>query len=39
MIVAGFGGATLTALYIGRRSLWSNILAHLIVDGASLLAG
>jgi membrane protease YdiL (CAAX protease family) len=39
MIVAGFGGATLTALYSGRRNLWSNILAHLIVDGASLLAG
>jgi membrane protease YdiL (CAAX protease family) len=38
VIVAGFGGLVLTALYVCRRNLWCNILAHLIVDGVGVLA-
>ena len=39
IILAGFGGLILTALYVWRRNLWSNMLAHLLVDGVALLAG
>lgn len=38
LIVAGFGGLALTGLYVWRRNLWSNMLAHMIVDGVSVLA-
>jgi uncharacterized protein len=38
VIVAGFGGLILTGIYVWRRNLWCNILAHLIVDGVSLVA-
>lgn len=38
LIVAGFGGLTLTALYVWRRNLWANILAHCLVDGMAVLS-
>lgn len=38
LFIAGFGGAALTALYLWRRNLGVNILAHAIVDGVALLA-
>jgi membrane protease YdiL (CAAX protease family) len=39
LIVAGYGGAILTALYLWRRDLVCNILAHFIGDGAGFLFG
>ncbi len=39
LLVAGFGGAVLTALYLWRRNLGANVLAHAIVDAAAVLAG
>ena len=38
IIVAGFGGAMFTWLYVWRRNLWVNIIAHVLVDGIGLLA-
>ena len=38
LIVAGYGGLLLTALYLWRRNLWANMLAHWIADGAGFLA-
>jgi uncharacterized protein len=38
VLIAGFAGALLTVLYIWRRNLWANILAHFIVNGAAFLA-
>jgi membrane protease YdiL (CAAX protease family) len=38
LLLAGFGGIILTVLYLWRRNLWVNIVAHFIVDGASFLA-
>ncbi|MGB6131707.1 MAG: CPBP family intramembrane glutamic endopeptidase [Acidobacteriaceae bacterium] len=37
LIVAGFGGLVLTVLYVWRRDLPSNMLAHFLTDGAGLL--
>ncbi|HEX4453501.1 MAG TPA: CPBP family intramembrane glutamic endopeptidase [Kofleriaceae bacterium] len=37
LIVAGAGGAMLTALYLWRRNLWINIVAHAIVDMVAVL--
>ena len=37
MIAAGGAGLVLTILYLWRRDLNSNILAHWLVDGAGLL--
>ena len=37
LLVAGFAGALLTLLYLWRRNLWANILAHLLIDGAAFL--
>jgi len=37
LIVAGFGGVLLTGLYLWRRNLWANMLAHWIADGAGFL--
>jgi membrane protease YdiL (CAAX protease family) len=37
LLIAGFGGVALTALYLWRRNLWVNIIAHFIVDGAAVL--
>ena len=38
VILAGFGGAVLTAQYVWRRNLWGNILAHCLIDGIAVLA-
>ena len=37
LAIAGIGGIALTVLYLWRRNLWVNILAHFIVDAASML--
>jgi uncharacterized protein len=37
LIVAGAGGAMLTALYLWRRNLWINIVAHAMVDAIAML--
>lgn len=37
LIVAGYGGLLLTILYLWRRNLWANMLAHWIADGAGFL--
>jgi membrane protease YdiL (CAAX protease family) len=37
LIVAGYGGVLLTILYLWRRNLWANMLAHWIADGAGFL--
>lgn len=39
LIVAGYGGLVLTALYLWRRDLWCNIVAHFIGDGLGFLLG
>lgn len=39
LLVAGAGGAVLTLIYLWRRNLWSNMLAHFMVDAAGFLAG
>lgn len=39
VIVAAFGGAMLTWLYLWRRNLWTSIFAHCLIDGAAVLAG
>ena len=39
LIVAGYGGVILTALYLWRRDLTCNILAHFVADGAGFLLG
>jgi uncharacterized protein len=39
LLVAGFAGAILTALYLWRRDLASNMLAHFITDGVGFLLG
>lgn len=37
LIVAGYGGVILVGLYMWRRNLWANMLAHWIGDGAGFL--
>lgn len=37
LAIAATGGISLTLLYLWRRNLWVNILAHFIVDAASVL--
>jgi membrane protease YdiL (CAAX protease family) len=39
LLIAGFGGIVFTLLYLWRRNIWVNIIAHFIVDGASVLLG
>jgi membrane protease YdiL (CAAX protease family) len=39
LLIAGYAAAVLTALWLWRRNLWSNIIAHAIVDGTAFLAG
>jgi len=39
LIVAAFGGAVLTVLYLFRRDLGCNMLAHLITDSVGFLLG
>lgn len=38
-IIAGFAGAILTLLYIWRRNLWVNTIAHFVPDAIGLLFG
>jgi len=38
LIVAGFGGVLLTVLYMWRRNIYANMIAHWIADGAGFLA-
>lgn len=37
LIIAGYGGLLLTVLYLWRRNLWANMIAHWIADGAGFL--
>lgn len=37
ILLAGFGGAVLTGLYLWRRDLVSNVIAHGLTDAISLL--
>ena len=39
LLIAGFGGGMLTALYLWRRNLWVNMIAHVVVDGVTVLLG
>jgi len=39
LLVAGYGGAILTALFVWRRDLACNMLAHFIGDGVGFLLG
>jgi membrane protease YdiL (CAAX protease family) len=36
--VAGVQGLLLTAVYMWRRNLWTNIVAHALLDGFVFLA-
>ena len=37
LVVAGAAGLVLTILYVWRRDLTANVIAHWITDGATLL--
>ena len=37
VFIAGLAGAILTLLYLWRRNLWINMLAHFMVDAAAFL--
>jgi len=37
LVVAGFGGAVLTGMYLWRRDLASNMIAHFLIDAVGLL--
>ena len=39
LIVAGYGGLVLTALYLLRRDLASNMLTHWLTNGVGFLLG
>jgi membrane protease YdiL (CAAX protease family) len=39
LVVASFGGAVLTGLYLWRRDLGANMIAHLLTDAVGFLAG
>lgn len=39
LIVAAFGGVVLTVLYLFRRDLNTNMIAHLLTDGIGFLLG
>ena len=39
LMIAGFGGLVLTALYLFRRDLASNMVAHLLTDAVGVLVG
>ncbi len=39
LLIAGTAGAMLTLLYLWRRNLWANMLAHFIVDAVGFLLG
>jgi membrane protease YdiL (CAAX protease family) len=37
LVVAGWGGLVLTLLFLWRRNLWANMIAHWLTDGAGFL--
>jgi membrane protease YdiL (CAAX protease family) len=37
VIIAAFGGITLTLLYVWRKNLWANIVAHWLTDGSAFI--
>ncbi|WP_211442936.1 CPBP family intramembrane glutamic endopeptidase [Collimonas humicola] len=37
ILVAGFGGIAFTVLYLWKRNLWLNVIAHFMVDAAAFL--
>ena len=39
LLIAGFGGAVLTLLYLWRRDLGCNMFAHIFTDAVGFLAG
>ncbi len=39
LMIAGFGGIVLTALYLWRRDLAANMIAHLLTDAVGFLLG
>ena len=39
LVVVAFGGVLLAGLYLWRRNIWANILAHGIADGVPFLFG
>jgi membrane protease YdiL (CAAX protease family) len=39
LIIPAFGGIVLTVLYLWRRDLGSNMIAHFVADGAGFLFG
>lgn len=39
LMIAGFGGLVLTALYLLRRDLASNMIAHFLTDAVGFLVG
>ena len=39
VLVAAFGGAMLTLLYLWRRNLRANICAHCLIDALAMLSG
>jgi uncharacterized protein len=38
IFIAGSAGALLTLLYLWRRNIWLNMIAHFVVDAAAFLA-
>ncbi|MFZ0553601.1 MAG: type II CAAX endopeptidase family protein [Steroidobacteraceae bacterium] len=38
IFIAGSAGAALTVLYLWRRNIWLNMIAHFMVDAAAFLA-
>ena len=39
LLIAGFGGIILTALYLWRRDLTANMIAHFLTDAVGFLLG
>lgn len=37
VVIAAYGGLVLTVLYLWRRNLWTNILAHWLIDGTAFI--
>jgi membrane protease YdiL (CAAX protease family) len=37
VVIAAYGGLILTLLYMWRRNIWANIIAHWLTDGAAFL--
>lgn len=38
LLIAGFGGLLFTSLYLWKRNIWINIIAHTLVDAAAVLS-